>query len=175
MSLSIATAMLREQFQRTLSIVLVGLVISTVLCLLQYVSLAWEGRVSVADGSPEMVIIPIGLVVIALLYCHSDERDLKMTMPAFLLRLPVRTIDLVAWRMSYGLLCVGVIAIWSSGVQYLAFGAAVEAHFAFWTPFLIATTMFAVLQALAWSFGGNGILALLVGEPVVLLFAIWLG
>ena len=175
MSLSIATAMLREQFQRTLPIVLVGVVVSTVLCLLQYVTLAWEGRVSVADGSPEMVIIPIGLVVIALLYCHSDERDLKMTMPAFLLRLPVRTIDLVAWRMSYGLLCVGVIAIWSSGVQYLAFGTAVEAHFAFWTPFLIATTMFAVLQALAWSFGGNGILALLVGEPVVLLFAIWLG
>ena len=175
MSLSIATAMLREQFQRTLPIVLVGLVVSTVLCLLQYVTLAWEGRVSVADGSPEMVIIPIGLVVIALLYCHSDERDLKMTMPAFLLRLPVRTIDLVVFRMSYGLLCVGVIAIWSAGVQYLAFGAAVEAHFAFWTPFLIATTMFAVLQALAWSFGGNGILALLVGEPVFLLFAIWLG
>ncbi len=91
MSLSIATAMLREQFQRTLPIVLVGLVVSTALCLLQYMVAVWEGRVSDADGSPEMVIMPIGLVIIALLYCHSDERDLKMTMPTFLLRLPVRT------------------------------------------------------------------------------------
>ena len=175
MSLSIATAMLREQFQRTLPIVLVGLVVSTVLCLLQYMVAAWEDRVSDADGSPEMVIMPIGLVIIALLYCHSDERDLKMTMPTFLLRLPVRTVDLVVWRISWGLLCVGVISIWSSGLQFLVFGAAVEAHFAFWTPFLIATTTFAVLQALAWSFGGNGILALLVGEPVFLLLAVWLG
>ena len=67
MSLSIATAMLREQFQRTLPIVLVGLVVSTVLCLLQYMVAAWEDRVSDADGSPEMVIMPIGLVIIALL------------------------------------------------------------------------------------------------------------
>ena len=130
---------------------------------------------STADGSVEMVVMAHGLCIIALLYCHSDERDLKMNMPAFLLRLPVRTIDLVVWRMSYGLLCVGVIGIWSSGVHELFFGAAVEAEFAFWTPFLIGTTTLAVLQALAWSVGVKGIIAFLLVNPVALLLAVWLG
>ena len=171
MNLAIAQAMLREQFQRTLPIVIFCLGLSALLGLLQYVILAWEGRVSTADGSPEMVIVTHGFAILALLYCHSDERDLKMTMPTYLLRLPVRTIDLVVWRMSYGLLCVGVIGIWSSGVHYLFFGAAVEAEFAFWTPFLIGTTTFAVLQALAWAVGANGILVLFLANPVVLLLA----
>ena len=175
MNLAIARAMLREQFQRTLPIVIFCLGFGTLLALLQYVILAWEGRVSTADGSLEMVIVTHGFGILALLYCHSDERDLKMTMPTYLLRLPVRTIDLVVWRMSYGLLCVGVIGIWSSGVHYLFFGAAVEAEFAFWTPFLIGTTTFAVIQALAWSVGGDGIIVVFLANPVVLLLAVWLG
>ena len=174
MNLAIARAMLREQFQRTLPIVIFCLGFGTLLALLQYVILAWEGRVSTADGSLEMVIVTHDFGILALLYCHSNERDLKMTMPTYLLRLPVRTIDLVVWRMSYGLLCVGVIGIWSSGVHYL-FWVAVEAEFAFWTPFLIGTTTFAVIQALAWSVGGNGIIVVFLANPVVLLLAVWLG
>ncbi len=76
--------------------------------------------------------------------------------------------------MSWGLLCVGVISIWSSGLQFLVFGGRGDAF-----RVLVAVpdrdNDVAVLQALAWSFGGHGILALLVGEPVFLLFAIWLG
>lgn len=109
MHLAIARTMLREQFQRTLPIVIFCLGFSTVLGLLEYLILAWEGRLSTADGSVEFVVMAVGLGIIALLYCHSDERDLKMTMPAYLLRWPVRTIELVGWRMSYGVVCVGVI------------------------------------------------------------------
>ena len=175
MHLAIARTMLREQFQRTLPIVIFCLGFSTVLCLLEYLILAWEGRLSTADGSVESLVMAVGLGIIALLYCHSDERDLKMTMPAYLLRLPVRTIELVGWRMSYGVVCVGVIGIGSSVVRYLFFGAAVEAEFAFWTPVLIGTTTFAMLQALAWSVGAKGLVAFLLVNPVVLLLAVWLG
>lgn len=180
MNFAIAKTMIREQFQRTLPILVLCLGLSTVLCLLQYTGLWWESLGSGADVSPDLeftgftIFLVHAIGIMALLYCHSDERDMKVTMPAYLLRLPVRTIDLVIWRMGYGLFCVAVIGIGSSGVHYLFFGAEMEAAFAFWTPFLIGISTFAMLQALAWSIGARGIVMLVLTTPIVLLLARWL-
>lgn len=181
MNFAIAKTMLLEQFQRTLPILVLCLGISTVLCLLHYTGLWLERRVTGAHVSPDLELIGFTVFLahaigfLALLYCHCDERDMKVTMPTYLLRLPVRTIDLVIWRMGYGLFCVAVIGIGSSAVHYLLFGAEMESAFAFWTPCLIGVTTFAMFQALAWSVGAKGIVMLIFAIPIVLKLSDWLG
>lgn len=175
MNTAIAKAMFREQFQRTLPILILSLGISTVPCIILYTvrrAIEHISRIAVT-ADEELAVSAIFLAhavgIIGLLYCHSDERDIKLNMPNYLLRLPIRTFDLNVYRMGYGLLFVGAIGIGSSSVYYLLFGQEMEAIFPFWTPILYGITMFAFLQALAWCIGGSGFGVILTALTIHLL------
>lgn len=169
MSASIARAMLREQFQRTLPLLVLCLGITSVSCLTLYFAIWREAQASRSvDVSSDagFAVGTIGgslmLCIVTLLFCHSDDRDLTLNMPGYLFRLPVRTFDLVFWRMGYGLLFVSTVAVVSSTVYYLLFSPEMEAEMAFWAPLRIAVTLFACLQAVAWCVGGSGPAMILV-------------
>ena len=173
MNVAIAKAMLREQFLRTWPIVVFCLGLCALLFLIQYADNVYNGSAA-APVDLEFQRLTIVLVhaigIIALLYCHSDERNLTMTMPSYLLRLPVRTSELVIYRMSYNLFCVAVVAIGCSTLCRLVFGPS-NSTFEFYSPFRIGITTFAVLQALAWSIGAKGIFRLLVACVVCVFVA----
>ena len=179
MNITIARAMFREQFQRTAPILVLCLGISTVFPIVQYLFARGEvtqpGASVVPNAESSVLTVSISLIlgVLALLYCHSDERDIKLNIPHYLLLLPLRTLDLVLFRMGYTLLCVALIGIWSSGIYYLLFGVEMQAIFSFWEPMLYGVTIFAILQALAWCIGGSGFGVILTALTIHLL-ANWL-
>lgn len=179
MNIAIGKAMLREQFQRTQLILILSLGIGAVPCLILYVVRRFEAAVSGGAVMPDTELAVFSIFwaylvgILGLLYCHSDARDIELNIPSYLLRLPVRTFDLVLFRMGYGLLCVALIGIWGSGVQYLLFGEKMEVIFTFWTPMLIGVTAFALLQALAWCIGGSGF-GVIVTALIINLLVDWL-
>ena len=187
MNAAIPKAMFREQFKRTLPILVLCLGIVSVANLLLFLVQGIDERVTGGSVSPDegsaVAIAVLAWVyvlgILMLLYRDGDASDVKLDMPAYLLRLPIRTFDLILWRMGYGLLFVAAIGVWSSGLHYLLFGTGMlyflffgtqmETTFAFWTPMLYGVTVFAFFQALAWCIGGSGFGVLLTALATIVL------
>ena len=141
MNVAIANAMLREQIQRSRPFLILSLVICVLFVLIQRTT-------EFADevGFQRLGIFFVHAVgFVSMLYCHSDDRNVSVLMPGYLLQLPVRTIDLVFCRFGYGLFCAAIITVGCSIVHF-AILEPTELSFAFWTPFKVGIVTFALLQ-----------------------------
>ena len=175
MNLTIARALISAQFRRTLPILVCSMGIIGVFCAWAYILLQLRPNANAGDAAGVTmagIVLAYILGVFMLLYCQSDASDLRLNMPAYLLRLPVRTTGLVALHMGYNLLFIAVLAIISS-VLFHALFSGTYAEAPFWVPLYIAVTVLACLQALAWCIGGTG-MAVALTAFVLYILVNWL-
>ncbi len=168
MNPTIVKALLSEQFKRTFPILVLSAGISVVSSLIAYLDYRrienpiHSDLVSASEIALGGIVLAHFCAIVAFLYCYSDDRDLRLTMPAHLLRLPVRTGELVFWRMGYSVVCMAMLGLLSSSCFYALFSSEIGSnetmadYLPFWIPMLAGVTIFVCLQALAWTVGGSG-------------------
>lgn len=92
-----------------------------------------------------------------LLLASGDVDDLRLSMSRYLMRLPISAWKLVAARLSFGFVTILGLALASTLTYYALFDARMERALPFSTFLVIYPTLYAMLQAVVWSFGPAGI------------------
>jgi hypothetical protein len=92
-----------------------------------------------------------------LLFAAGDDDDLRLSMPRFLMRLPVSAWKLVAARMSYGLASTAALALLSTITYYGLFEGRMVQALPFRALLMIYPVLYAMLQSAVWCIGPAGI------------------
>jgi len=135
---------------------------------------AWEFEVA---GFSDDTIAAVGLSILVwfslLLIVSAEDRELKLTFPRYLSRLPVSAWKLAAARMSYGMVSSFVLALGGTALICALFGAGGGRDLPFYTLLLACPVAYAVLQAVVLWVGPAGFattLAVILGVPSLLGF-----
>lgn len=153
----------REQFSCTHRIFLAALSVSAASCIGAYLYLARLDEVTAADveaiAGPTLfgVYHAHTLFVVFLLFAFNESSQLGLSMPPYLLRLPIGTPSLVAWRMFFGVFATAALATVSTLLVYGLFGPEMEAHLPFLTLIAAYPLIYIYAQTIAWCIGSTGI------------------
>lgn len=131
-------------------------------CLSSYIFLSRIESVTINDKivateiSYAGITIALSIYVLGLLFAFGDERDLRLEMPRYLLRLPVKTVTLVFWRLSYDVVSMAALAFVSMMSFRIFFDTETGNLMPFWGFITTFTWVVAALRAVSWAVGRAG-------------------
>jgi len=108
-----------------------------------------------------------------LLSASDDDDDLKLTLPFYLMRLPVRAWKLVAARMSFGVMSNLVLAIAGTSLYYALFDETMEQALPFFSLFIAFATAYIVFQPVVWWVGPAGLVPTIIALVAVAVGIPW--
>lgn len=163
MKMTVIATIFWEQWRCTFRGLIAATGLSIATCIAAYIYLQRYGAGdapyynSIARTASIGMLFGSGLYILYFLFAFGDESDLQLSMPVYLLRLPVRSLTLVLCRMTYGLASVAIIGFAGTLTFYALFGPEVEAHLPFGEVVLGFLIVFAFVQSTAWCVGPGGI------------------
>lgn len=162
-----STTLLMALGRRTLPLLLVQIVVSTLFCVfVQDVDLSLGSRGAMDRGDVrtlvpeggESLLLTILVVSVNALFSigtvvlqHSDSRRLRVGLPIHVYLLPLTFRRMATVHMAYGVVAVGLVT-WIASALATRF---LSGTFASWKPAVLAMTVYVTAQAWALVFGGR--------------------
>ncbi|MEK7795119.1 MAG: hypothetical protein AAB353_11340 [Candidatus Hydrogenedentota bacterium] len=163
MRMKIIATIFWEQWRCTFRGLIAATGLSIATCIAAYIYLQRYGAGdalyynSIARTASAGILFGSGFYILYFLFAFGDESDLQLSMPAYLLRLPIGSLTLVLCRMAYGLASVAIIGFAGTLTFYALFGPEMEAHLPFGEVVLGFLIVFAFVQSAAWCVGPGGV------------------